>query len=202
MQFFWHSTNHSNKEWSIVNEWFCFVWLAVFCAVQNAYHKNIRLIYIVRTVNCIWSKQREVAAVFFLDSQLWTSRSVTDLHLIHSFNLSSCPTKRRRQRTLCVNWRLTRWSSTVALVSLVIDLPAPLRCSSSLPTRSLCTPRVSLFRFLLSVTLICVLLRSLCQLYTARYTVRSFGIRRNEKIAVHVTVSNCRSSLTSFLNIV
>jgi ribosomal protein L5 len=25
--------------------------------------------------------------------------------------------------------------------------------------------------------------------FTARYTVRSFGIRRNEKIAVHVTVS-------------
>ena len=35
---------------------------------------------------------------------------------------------------------------------------------------------------------------------TARYTVRSFGIRRNEKIAVHVTVSTISSPLKIVLS--
>ena len=35
---------------------------------------------------------------------------------------------------------------------------------------------------------IIMLMRVFCLLGKARYTVRTFGIRRNEKIAVHVTV--------------
>ena len=75
---------------------------------------------------------------------------------------------------LCVTSELRSSSSTFALVSPVMLSPRRLVSSSKSLVRSLFTERV--------------LLRPDFVTFLARFTIRSFSIRRNEKISVHATI--------------
>jgi hypothetical protein len=90
---------------------------------------------------------------------------------------------RTRLVTLCEISASRNSSSTSPSVNLVTDLPVLQRCLNSLVVKLLST--VSLFPLPFPPS------PTHSHIFTtgkARYTVRTFGIRRNEKIAVHVTV--------------
>ncbi|WVZ04235.1 hypothetical protein V8G54_025041 [Vigna mungo] len=102
--------------------------------------------------------------------------------------------RRRNYPTPCGKSRCRSSSSTSPSARVAIVSPEPQRCWSSLVAKPQCFPKLSkkfgILRFYNETDVVGLgnLVYSCSLLPMARYTVRSFGIRRNEKIACYVTV--------------
>ena len=98
---------------------------------------------------------------------------------------------RTRAQTPCANSVSRNSSSTSRSASLAIGSPVPPKCSNNCLVKHPSTVRRNFLP--LSHRAALPSSKGLLTTYVfstgkARYTVRTFGIRRNEKIAVHVTV--------------